>query len=127
MASKKLICSDKYLKHFVHDVFFYLYSEGLLGRLRPYLTSLSAAYRLALISSEFKLRGVFWTSLPSDSSRAFDTPFVINGETYYLSNQWRNGGETNDLQYSEFVNMINRVFPEYEVDVVGGEYVFRLK
>lgn len=59
MTSKELICSDKYLKHFVHDVFFYLYSEGLLGRLRPYLTSLSAAYRLALISSEFKLRGVF--------------------------------------------------------------------
>lgn len=61
-----------------------------------------------------------------DISRAFDTPFVINGKTYYLSNQWRNGGKTNDLQFSEFVNMINQVFPEYEVDV-DGEYVFCLK
>lgn len=37
------------------------------------------------------------------------------------------GGKTNDLQFSEFVHMINQVFPEYEVDVVGGEYVFCLK
>lgn len=125
--SKKLICSDKYLKHFVHDVFLYLYRKGLLGRLKPYLISLSPACRLALIGPGFKLLGIFWTSFPSDPSRAFDTPFVINGKTYYLSNQWRNGGKTNDLQFSEFVNMINQVFPEYEVDVVGGEYVFRLK
>jgi len=48
-------------------------------------------------------------------------------QKYYLSNQWRNGGETNNLQFREFVNMINQVFPEYEVEVVGGEYVFRLK
>lgn len=33
-----------------------------------------------------------------------------SAQKYCLSNQWRNGGETNDLQFSEFVNMINQVF-----------------
>lgn len=118
---------------FVLEVVKQLYHLDKLDSVKPYL------HRNRLIAvtkdGEFNLNGMFVSCSPeelrerntrSTSTRWFDTPFEVDGETFYLSNQWVDK-EHGALRLSDFRRMVSTCYQGLlKVETLGnGIYVLK--
>ena len=127
-ATGTIVVQDKCLRQFVLEVFIFLEGRVLLDNL-PIKDNKNAKYRKTITNVyDFVLPGILWDTaiLPVDTdySRMFDGfPFVIKKNTYYLSNQWGDGGTT-PLQFKEFVEMIKHVYSgQFDIQKVAGMFI----
>ncbi len=112
--------STKKINNLVLRVFRAMEHNNQLDVLAPYIISVGKHPNRTIVKQGvFRLPNILIKNSPSDiisrnseKIRWFTNPFTIKGETYFLSTQWRNKGETN-LQLNEFIKMLEDLFPGY--------------
>ena len=127
------VISNDCLRDFVLSVFKELNSMGVLNRLTPFLrVSSSCASDISIDGGSFHLNRILFPALktPSDASRWFMSDvFTINGQDYYLSNQWAYGGKSSHLQLSKFGKLVSHLAPDLyiNIEIVNGKNRYSLK
>lgn len=131
--SHDYLIKNRTVNGFVLDAVKQLYHLDMLDSVKPYL------HRNRLIAvtkeGEFNLNGMFVSCSPeelrerntrSTSTRWFDTPFEVDGETLYLSNQWVDK-EHGALRLSDFRRMVSTCYQGLlKVETLGnGIYVLK--
>lgn len=123
--TRKIVVQEKYICNFVLKVFIYLEGEGLLGKLATYIEDYSSDM-VTLVDGGFLLRNVLANNtitLNRNDDWNTNYPFVISGNTYFLSKEWRNGGKTHQgLQFDQFVEMIKSVYG-YNIAKASDEFI----
>ena len=132
-ASGGYLVKSHTVNGFVLDVVKQLYHLDKLDSIKPYFRR----NQLIAVSKdgEFNLNGMFVScsydellerNTRSTSTRWFDTPFEVDGETLYLSNQWVDK-EHGSLRLSDFRKMIETCYQRLlEVrTLANGTYVLK--
>lgn len=124
------VISNDCLRGFVLGVFKELNSMGVLNGLTPFLRVSSSC--ASIDGGSFHLNRLLFPVLktPSDTSRWFMSDvFTINGQDYYLSNQWAYGGKSSHLQLSEFGKLVSYLAPDLyiNIEIVNGKNRYSLK
>lgn len=132
-ASGGYLVKSHTVNGFVLDVVKQLYHLDKLDSIKPYFRR----NQLIAVSKdgEFNLNGMFVScsydellerNTRSTSTRWFDTPFEVDGETLYLSNQWVDK-EHGSLRLSDFRKMIETCYQRLlEVrKLANGTYVLK--
>ena len=124
----------KRVNHFVLEVFKRLNAKGVLNDLAPFLTQIADhPNRCLKKSGVFDLGNILIATTKEDidkrnedTIRWFSEPFQIDGNTMYLSTQWRNDGGKG-LQFSVFKKMLSMVYPGmFEINEKGKDLYLKV-
>lgn len=124
-----IVVQETSRRQFVLKVFIYLETNGLLGKLFPYIKNGTGGTNQKALqdTGNFNLTGILWdcSIFPPDTRRWFiDYVFDIDDTEYFLSNQWRDNGKKTGLQIDKFIKMINYIYPgKFEIQKKDGKYI----
>lgn len=137
MTDMDLLYSSAKMTEFSLNLFKRLYKIDKLNAISPYLEKCESKYKILIkYPQRIELKGLFLESTEEgikqenaktvngrSVARWFDTPFLINGKMYFLSNQWSHDdrGKANP-SFCELKNVIGFCYPDYYIEKKNNLY-----